>query len=77
MRIGIDLGGTKIEGIILDDAGQERERLRVPTPPGAHEEAVEAIAGVVAELERRVGARCTVGVAMRSWLLRRGVALRL
>ncbi|HEV7547600.1 MAG TPA: ROK family protein [Reyranella sp.] len=77
MRIGIDLGGTKIEGIILDDAGQERERLRVPTPPGAYEEAVEAIAGVVAELERRVGARCTVGVAMRLWLLRRGVALRL
>jgi fructokinase len=53
MRIGIDLGGTKIEGIILDEAGQERERLRVPTPPGAYEEAVEAIAGVVAELERR------------------------
>ena len=42
MRIGIDLGGTKIEGIILDDAGQERERLRVPTPPGAYEEAVRA-----------------------------------
>jgi fructokinase len=63
MRIGIDLGGTKIEGIILDDAGKERERRRVPTPPGAYEEAVEAIAGVVAELERRVGARCTVGVA--------------
>jgi fructokinase len=35
MRIGIDLGGTKIDGIILDGAGQERERLRVPTPPGA------------------------------------------
>jgi hypothetical protein len=36
----------------------------VPTPPGVYEEAVEAIAGVVAELERRVGARCTVGVAI-------------
>ena len=32
MRIGIDLGGTKIEGIALDDAGSERGRLRVPTP---------------------------------------------
>ena len=32
MRMGIDLGGTKIEGIALDDDGQERGRLRVPTP---------------------------------------------
>ena len=64
MRIGIDLGGTKIEGLVLDRGGVERERLRVPTPPGTYEEAVKAIAGVVTELERRVGARCTVGVAM-------------
>ena len=64
MRIGIDLGGTKIEGLVLDTGGVERERLRVPTPPGSYEESVKAIAGVVAELERRVGARCSVGVAM-------------
>ena len=64
MRIGIDLGGTKIEGLALDKGGVERERLRVPTPPGTYEEAVKAITGVVAELERRVGAHCTVGVAM-------------
>ncbi len=64
MRIGIDLGGTKIEGLVLDKGGVERERLRVPTPPGTYEDTVKAIAGVVAELERRVGASCTVGVAM-------------
>ena len=49
---------------MLDTGGVERERLRVPTPPGTYEESVKAIAGVVAELERRVGARCSVGVAM-------------
>ncbi|NDH62063.1 MAG: ROK family protein [Alphaproteobacteria bacterium] len=62
MRIGIDLGGTKIEGLALDAGGVECARLRVPTPQGAYEEAVEAIAGVVAELERRAGTRCTVGI---------------
>jgi fructokinase len=63
MRIGIDLGGTKIEGIVLDTAGAIRERVRVPTPSGAYEESVAAIAGVVAELERRIGRRCRVGMA--------------
>jgi fructokinase len=63
MRIGIDLGGTKIEGIVLGSDGTIGGRLRVPTPTGAYEESVAAIAGVVAELEKRVGRRCSVGVA--------------
>jgi fructokinase len=63
MRIGIDLGGTKIEGLVLDPAGTERARLRVATPQGPYEETVEAIVGVVAELERQAGARCRVGLA--------------
>ncbi|MBS0547840.1 MAG: ROK family protein [Proteobacteria bacterium] len=63
MRIGIDLGGTKIEGIALDDAGEIRERVRVATPQGVYEETVGAIAGVVAEIETRMGKRCTVGIA--------------
>jgi fructokinase len=62
MRIGIDLGGTKIEGIVLDDAGMERARLRVDTPQGSYEDTVQAVASVVAELERKVGTRCHVGV---------------
>jgi len=62
MRIGIDLGGTKIEGIVLDDAGMERARLRVDTPHGPYEATVQAVAGVVAELESRVAARCRIGV---------------
>jgi len=63
MRLGIDLGGTKIEGLVIDDAGAEQARLRVPTPATSYEEDVKAIADLVVELERRVGARCTVGIA--------------
>jgi fructokinase len=63
MRIGIDLGGTKIEGLVLDDSGVEKARVRVPTPATSYEEDVTAIIGLVAELERRVDQRCTVGIA--------------
>jgi fructokinase len=63
MRIGIDLGGTKIEGIVLDAAGVEKARLRIDTPEGTYETGVEAIASVVHALEKQVGTRCSVGVA--------------
>ena len=62
MRIGIDLGGTKIEGIVLDDSGKERARVRVATPQGSYEATVGAVAAVVRELEAEVGARCRIGV---------------
>jgi fructokinase len=63
MRIGIDLGGTKIEGIVLDTAGNEKARLRVDTPEGSYEAGAQAIAEVVRELEKRVGTKCSIGVA--------------
>jgi fructokinase len=63
MRIGIDLGGTKIEGIVLDSSGAERARERIDTPQGPYEETVEAIRILVARLELSVGQRCSVGVA--------------
>jgi len=63
MRIGIDLGGTKIEGIVLDAKGQEKARLRIDTPEGSYEAGVQAIADVVHALEKQVGATCKVGVA--------------
>lgn len=62
MRIGIDLGGTKIEGIVLADDGSERARLRVPTPRDSYEATLEAVAGVIRELEAQVGETCRVGV---------------
>lgn len=63
MRIGIDLGGTKIEGLVLDTGGVERTRLRIPTPTGSYEEGLDAILEVIGRLEREVGTRCTVGIA--------------
>lgn len=64
MRIGIDLGGTKIEGLVLDAAGRERERLRVPTPRDGYDAIVEAVASLVERLETAVGERGTVGVGI-------------
>ena len=48
-RIGIDLGGTKIEGVALDAGGQETFRKRVATPRGEYQGTVDAIAGLVKE----------------------------
>jgi fructokinase len=62
MRIGIDLGGTKIEGLVLNGDGAERARLRVATPNDTYEGTVQAIADLVAGLEKQAGARCTVGI---------------
>jgi len=62
MRMGIDLGGTKIEAIVLDDAGSVRFRERVPTPQGDYAGTLAAIGGLVARAERAAGAACTVGM---------------
>jgi fructokinase len=64
VRIGIDLGGTKIEGIGLDDDGRELARLRVPTPAGDYEGTVAAVAGLVTALERRTVGTGSVGVGI-------------
>ena len=64
MRIGIDLGGTKIEGLALADDGRELARQRVPTPRGEYDGTVMAIVGLVTALESVVGERGTVGIGM-------------
>lgn len=64
MRIGIDLGGTKIEGIAIDGASQELARQRVPTPQGDYQATIAAITGLVGGLERAIGAKATVGVGI-------------
>jgi fructokinase len=63
LRIGIDLGGTKIEVIAIDAEGRERFRHRVPTPRGDYGATVEAVASLVAQAEIVVGPS-TVGVGM-------------
>ena len=67
MRIGIDVGGTKIEGIALDDGGRERARHRVATPV-AYDDVLAAIAALVARLEAEAGAGGTVGVGTPGFL---------
>lgn len=62
MRIGVDLGGTKIEAIAIDGAGRERYRRRVPTPQGDYGATLEAIASLVADAEAALGARASVGM---------------
>lgn len=63
VRIGIDLGGTKIEGIALGAGGVELARLRVPTPR-SYAETLAAITALVHQLEDRIDARGTVGVGI-------------
>jgi fructokinase len=64
MRVGIDLGGTKIEGLVLDAQGQERARKRIASPPG-YEGAIAAIRDLVTALEAEAGAPVrAVGVGM-------------
>lgn len=64
MRIGIDLGGTKIEGIALADDGRELERRRVATPRDDYDATVDAIVGLVGYLEGRTRSRGSVGVGI-------------
>jgi len=64
VRIGIDLGGTKIEAIAIDAGGLERFRTRVVAPRGDYDATLEAIAALVAAVEETVGARGSVGIGM-------------
>ena len=64
MRIGLDLGGTKIEGVALDENGAQLERRRVATPREDYGATVRAMAGLVRELEAATGGKGTVGVGM-------------
>jgi predicted NBD/HSP70 family sugar kinase len=63
MRIGIDLGGTKIEGVALDDQGAERWRARIATPKDDYPGTVRAIIDLVTRIERETGSRGHIGLA--------------
>ncbi|WP_439572832.1 ROK family protein [Phreatobacter sp.] len=64
MRIGIDLGGTKIEVVALGERGEELHRRRVPTPRHDYRAIVEAIAGLVRGAEAETGQTGTVGIGI-------------
>ena len=76
IRLGIDLGGTKIEIAALDEAGSIVERIRVATPDGDYEATLRVVCDLVRGVEKSLGQEGTVGIATpgsispRSGLLR-------
>src|SRR5260221_268523 len=62
IRIGVDIGGSKMEIAALDESGAELVRRRESAPGGGYAQAVGAIAQFVLETEREVGAPCSVGI---------------
>src|SRR5215475_12734050 len=61
-RIGVDLGGTKIEAIALSASGSILGRRRVATPKGNYEAIVKAIVDIVSAIEKELGGSGTVGI---------------
>jgi len=64
VRIGIDLGGTKIEVIALSNEGRELFRKRVDTPRNDYEKTLKAIEGLVLDAEKATGQRGSVGLGI-------------
>ena len=62
IRIGIDLGGTKIEGIALSETGEELFRNRVATPQGDYRATLQTVSDLVAQVEKAVGEKGSIGV---------------
>ena len=76
LRLGVDLGGSKIEVAALDDAGREVLRRRVDTPQGDYAATVRSIAGMVRQAESVLGSGCSVGVGTPGSLSPGGELLR-
>jgi fructokinase len=64
MRIGIDLGGTKIEALAIDRSGAELLRYRVATPREDYAGTIAAMVGLVRRIESELGAVGTVGAGI-------------
>jgi fructokinase len=63
MRIGVDVGGTKLEVVAIDAGGVEVLRRRMPSPRGSYEQTIEAVAALVFDATARTGP-ATVGIGM-------------
>lgn len=64
MRIGIDLGGTKIEGVVLDSTGKEVVRSRISSPKGCYSKTLDAIAKLVDEIDPMPGKHAPIGIGI-------------
>ncbi len=64
MRLGIDLGGTKIEIIALADDGAQLLRRRVPAPRGDYQATITAVTNLVGQAEHELGQQGSVGIGI-------------
>lgn len=64
MRIGIDLGGTKVEVVVLDLEGEEIFRERMPTPQGSYQGTVDTIISLVLRAEKATSLKGSVGIGI-------------
>jgi len=62
LRIGVDLGGTKIEFVALEADGRELQRFRVSTPRGDYNATVKAVRDGALKIETELKRSATVGV---------------
>jgi fructokinase len=62
VRIGIDLGGTKIEALAIDDGGRELARKRIAAPARDYALTIAAVRDLVADIEAGLGVRARVGI---------------
>jgi len=62
IRIGIDLGGSKIEGIALSESGDQLYRTRIPTPQGDYKAILQVVTDLVKKIETRVAKKGSVGI---------------
>jgi fructokinase len=70
IRIGVDMGGTKIEAIALGPGGAVRTRRRVDTPAGDYDGTIRTVASLVAAIEADLGSKASVGVGIPGSLSR-------
>lgn len=64
MRIGVDLGGTKIEIVALDDDGNEQLRERRDAPRHDYAATISAVQNLIEKAERQLGKPCTIGIGI-------------
>jgi fructokinase len=76
VRIGVDLGGTKIEIVALETDGRELLRRRVATPQGDYAATVRALVGLVRDVELDLGTEPSVGIGTPGSVSRRTGCLR-
>jgi fructokinase len=63
-RIGIDLGGTKIEGAAVDVSGSVRVRQRIPTPTQDYRGTIDAIVALIGGMEKEIDATASIGIGI-------------